>query len=366
MPRIVAGASVLALVALVACGRSHRSTQFSEVRLDSAEASIGGLGYVGTLAELPDGQLVVPQPGGPAVLVVNLDDQSIDTLGRAGDGPGEYRVPTVALVYHSRPGIVDPQQQRITWWNRDGTADSTTTIPVLPSWTIRADTLGYLYAEQPSTAGFIVQGQEIDTTGVKDSTRLYRIHPPDAGQDTVGRLYEVGWAVVKFRDGVTRMRRLYESGDQWGVLPDGSLWILRGQQNRVDRRTPDGKWTIGVPRPWTPIKTTKADRQYLAGRFIPASDSVEHPMVDVKGPFQDAVAADDGEVWARLNAPAGDSVTRYELFPVTGPSSETVILPAGRQVVLVSARSVYAVHEDADGFQVVERYGRGLTGGRTD
>jgi hypothetical protein len=175
----------------------------------------------------------------------------------------------------------------------------------------------------------------------------------------VARLHEIGWEAVHFKGGVMRARKLYASPDQWGVLPDGSLWILRGEQNRVDRRSTAGMWSVGTPRTWVPTQTTNRDKVYFDNGWITTEDSVQQPMAEVKGPFQDgAVAAPDGEVWAQLNTVAGDSVTRYEIFPVRGPSTWTVILPKSRTVVAVTARYVYAVHEDEDGFQVLERFDR--------
>jgi predicted RNA binding protein YcfA (HicA-like mRNA interferase family) len=291
----------------------------------------------------------------------------VDSLGRNGDGPGEYRSPTLGLVRHGKPGVLDPMQHRITVWNDDGTLDTATSVLDIVSFELNMDTLGNLYAEQlPSNAGFTIQGQEIDSLGPKDSIWIYRMHPPDPGRDTVAQLHDIGWEVIRLKGGgMSRMRRLYASPDQWGVLPDGSLWVLRGEQNRVDRRSPDGRWIMGAPREWTEIATTAADREMLTGRFVATGDTVWRPMADVKGPFQDdAVAAPDGAVWAQLNTVAGDSVARYEIFPATGPSTRTVVLPRDWKVVAVTGRHVYAVHEDEEGFKVIERMGRmGRLGG---
>ena len=351
------------LVAIVVLGmlgcasREPRATG-NEVRLGPPDATLGELSPFGQISELPDGRVVIPQYATP-VLLANLDDGTVDTLGRTGDGPGEYRGPSLSLVRHGHPGILEGMQHRITVWNPDGTLDSTIPIIDVASFELRMDTLGYLYAEQPSSAGFIMVGQEIDSTSPKDSTWIYRMHPPDAGRDTVARLHEIGWEVIHHKGGVMRTRRLYASPDQWGVLPDGTLWILRGEQNRVDRRSTDGTWSIGEPRAWTAVQVTDRDRVYIDNGWIKAVDSIQEPMADVKGPFQDgAVAAPDGEVWAQLNTVAGDSVTRYEIFPATGPSTKTVILPKDWKVVAVTAKHVYAVHEDEDGFQVIERMGR--------
>jgi hypothetical protein len=355
---------LIPLALVVSCSSSDASDAGNEIRLGPPDATLGGLNYFGTIAELPDGRIVIPQYDGP-VLLANLDDGTVDSLGRNGDGPGEYRSPTLGLVRHGKPGVLDPMQHRITVWNPDGSLDSTISIVDIGSFELRMDSLGNVYAEQPASAGFIVIGQEIDSTGPKDSTWVYRMHPPKTGRDTVARLHEIGWEVLRYKGGVRRARQLYASPDQWGVLPDGTIWILRGEQNRVDRRSPDGAWTTGEPRPWTAVQTTEADKQYFADSWMKAEDSVPKPMAETKGPFQDgAVAAPDGEVWAQLNTMAGDSVTRYEVFPVTGPSTRTVILPKDWKVVAVTGRHVYAVHEDEDGFKVIERMGRmGRLGG---
>jgi hypothetical protein len=348
----------VAVLALIGCAGHEPHASGNEMQLGPPDATLGELTHFGTIAELPDGRVVIPQYATP-VLLANLDDGTVDTLGRTGDGPGEYRGPSLSVVRHGHPGILDAMQHRITIWNPDGALDSTIPVIDIGSFELRMDTLGHLYAEQPPAAGFIVSGQEIDSTSPKDSTWLYRMHPPDTGRDTVGRLHDIGWEVIHYKRGATRMRRLYASPDQWGVLPDGSLWILRGEQNRVDRRSPDGTWTIGTPREWARIATTDTDREMLTGRFVAPGDTIWEPMAELKGPFQEgAVAGPDGEVWARLNTVAGDSVTRYEVFPATGPSTWTMILPKGRTVVAVTARHVYAVHEDEDGFQVLERFGR--------
>ena len=349
----------LALLVLAACTPHEPAAAMHTIALDSANASVPGLDFVSSVAELPDGRLVIAQPGVPSVLVADFATGALDTLGRAGDGPGEYRHPMVALAYRGEAGILDPQSQRFTFWNAEGKPDSITTVAVLPSWTVALDTLGNLYAEQPSTAGFILRGQDVDSTGPKDSTWIYRLHPPASGRDTVGRLHEVGWAVLPFKEGVARRRRLYQSADQWGVLPDGRMWILRGEQNRVDRRAADGTWSAGAPRPWTGIKVTDGDRIRINFPWARGSDTMDFPMVETKGPYQEtAVAAADGEVWAMLNRPAGDSVVQYELFPGKGASTGTVVLPPGRKVIAVGRQAVYAVREDEDGFYIIERYRR--------
>lgn len=341
-----------------ACGGADAGSPSLEVALDSAEATLDGLDFVAGVAELPDGRVVITQPQVPSVLFADLATGVADTVGSSGEGPGEYRFPGQLYAKGGQVSIFDFGPRRLTTWNADGSLAGSIAIATMPGFTIAFDTLGYMYAEQPTMEGFVVQGQELDSTKAKDSTYLYRLRPNQPARDTVARLYEVGNEVIRVGNGIARMRRLYESADLWGVLPDGTLWIARGRQNRVDRRSPDGRWTTGTPRPFAPIPTTEADRQKLPPfRGFPG-DSVERELPKEKGPYIDAVAAPDGEVWTRLNQPAGFTRELYAVHPVSGPPERTVSMPKDYRVRAITEQFVYATHEDEDGFHVLARYRR--------
>src|SRR5688500_17199699 len=350
--------AVVPIIVLAACVGADAAPRSLEVTLDSADATFEGLEFVAGIAELPDGRVAITQPRVPSVLFADLATGTADTVGAAGEGPGEYRSPGHVHAKGGEVSVFDFGTRRLTTWSADGTLRGSVAIAAIPGFTRGFASLGYMYAEQPTTDGFVVQGQEIDTTKSKDSTYLYRLRPNEPARDTVARLYEVGNEIIRIGDGIARMRRLYQSADLWGVLPDGTLWIARGRENRVDRRSPDGRWTIGTPRPFTPIPTTEADRQKLPPfRGFPG-DSAERELPEEKGPYSDAVAAPDGEVWTQLNQPAGHARELYAVHPVTGAPERTVSLPKGSRVRAITTRHVYATHEDEDGFHVLARYPR--------
>lgn len=349
--------------AVIACaGGSRDAGDAAETVIDSATASLGQLEGTRHLAELPDGRVAIAQPSVPSVLIADLATGDVDTIGKAGQGPGEYRAPGYVTARNGTLEIFDAMQRRRTSWSlADGRLVATSTIANLPGFTLAFDTLGYLYVEQPSSAGFIVVGQEVDSLGPKDSTWIYRLRPDEPTRDTVAQLYEIGWEVVPLgSSGIARLRPLYATPDVWGVVDDGTLWVARGRENRVDRRSPDGRWTIGTPRPFVPARTTDADRQKVPTfpGGPPPTDTGYRKMPEAKGPFSDAIGAPNGEVWTRLQQEASAPRERYAIFPVSGPSVHTVSLPKGRQVVLITERHIYAMHEDDDGFRVLERFAR--------
>ena len=321
---------------------------------------IEGLEPMQNLVELPDGRVGFAQARVPAVIRADFATGKLDTIGRKGSGPGEYESPGRVHVRGGRLGAFDYRLYRFTPWNDDGTVLESSTIPPRATFAMQLDTLGHVYYEQMPAHVFIGGDGGPDPDRSKDSTWIFRTAAEWGSRtDTVARRYEIGQVQIRMGDGAMFLPRLYQAPDVWGVLPDGTLWIARGRENRIDRRAPDGTWTTGTPRPFTPIPTTDADRRKVQPfRPFAGSDTVYQPMAAEKGPFSEAVAAADGEVWTRLHQPHGFTTESYAIFPVTGPSTRSVSLPLGRRVLAIGARHVYAVVEDDDGFWTLERYAR--------
>jgi hypothetical protein len=351
--------AVAALLAAVACGREN-TPDANEIVLDEPTGRIDGIEATWNLVELPDGRVAFAQARVPAVVRADLATGAQDTIGRKGSGPGEYQAPGRVHLKNGRLGVFDFQLYRLTTWNDDGTVLESSTIPPRATFAMQLDSLGYVYYEQMPAHVFIGGDGGPDPERAKDSTWIFRTRAEwGARTDTVARRYEIGQIQIRMGDGAMFLPRLYQSPDAWGVLRDGTIWIARGRENRIDRRAPDGAWTIGTPRPFTPIPTSTEDRKKVQPfRPFPGADTIYQPMAEEKGPFSEAVAAEEGEVWTRIHQPRGFTRERYAIFPVAGASTRTVSLPLGRRVLAISAAHVYAVTEDDDGFWSIERYPR--------
>ena len=352
---------VLALALALAAGCDGR-TPADPARSDigAATGTIGELEAMWNLVELPDGRVGFAQARVPAVIRADFATGKLDTIGRKGSGPGEFQAPGRVHLSHGRLGAFDFQLYRLTTWNDDGTVLESSTIPPRATFAMQLDTLGHVYYEQMPAHVFVGGDGGPDPDRSKDSTWIFRTAAGWGSRtDTVARRYEIGQVQIRMGDGAMFLPRLYQAPDVWGVLPDGTIWIARGRENRIDRRAPDGTWAIGTPRPFTPIPTTDADRQKVQPfRPFAGSDTMYQPMAAEKGPFSEAVAAADGEVWTRQHQPRGFTRESYAIFPVTGPSTRSVSLPLGRRVLAIGARHVYAVVEDDDGVWTLERYAR--------
>ena len=355
-------ALALALAFVAACDRAAAGGP-GERDIGAATGSIGELEPMWNLVELADGRVAFAQARVPAVIRADFASGKLETIGRKGSGPGEYQAPGRVHLSHGRLGAFDFQLYRLTTWNDDGTVLESSTIPPRATFAMQLDTLGHVYYEQMPAHVFIGGDGGPDPNRSKDSTWIFRTAAEwGARTDTVARRYEIGQVQIRMGDAAMFLPRLYQAPDVWGVLDDGTIWVARGRENRIDRRAPDGTWTIGTPRAFTPIPTTDADRQKVQPfRPFAGSDTVYQPMAAEMGPFSEAVAAADGEVWTRQHQPRGFTTESYAIFPATGPSTRSVSLPLGRRILAISARHVYAVTEDDDGFWALERYTRPAT-----
>jgi hypothetical protein len=77
-------------------------------------------------------------------------------------------------------------------------------------------------------------------------------------------------------------------------------------------------------------------------------------MAKVKGPFADALAAEDGEVWLVLHGVAGDTVTRLLAVRPGDGAPRLYSIPSGHKLAAVGREWVYLSREDLDGFTVLE------------
>lgn len=284
----------------------------------------------------------------PGLLRATFGDTTYaDTLGALGGEPGQFRMP-FAIMDAPDGGVfaLDGVARRLVGFARDGAPDSVITVPAnVDQFLVRRDTIGaWVSALSDRTR--------------KDSVPLVRA--AEAGVDTLTRVH-----VPKATVTIPMGQRSYVSPpeyaarDLWGQLADGTVWVARGGPNRVEYWLPGGEKTIGGPRAYPAIRSTDADRGMMRG--LPAAANVPLEAIQyapVKGPFIEARAAPDGEVWTWRTQPAPKTEERYTVFRPGSTETHTVVLPLHHRVVGVGTRWVYVAERLDDGRWRVTRHER--------
>ena len=83
------------------------------------EGAAGELGNPEAILLLPDGRVYASDQSPVRIQQFDAQGRFVRTIGREGDGPGEYRQPSLA-GRHGRLLVQDPQQQRLSLFTEDG------------------------------------------------------------------------------------------------------------------------------------------------------------------------------------------------------------------------------------------------------
>jgi hypothetical protein len=164
---------------------------------------------------LPGDRLAVVDVGAPYVPIFSVDGDHLATLGRRGNGPGEFQAPQF-LTLDSVLSVVDGRLNRVVTYTLDGEHVATTNLPTLPghlAMRITRLSTGQLIAV---TAPVVNQAQP----GHETDMMVLRLRP-GSGLDTLSR-FHVG---VTFYHGTGPNRTPW--GGMYSRFGSGGWWATR-------------------------------------------------------------------------------------------------------------------------------------------
>ena len=373
-----AGTILVFAVPAVAQQVPERRLTTADARFPHTFSSIRGL------RELPDGRVMVADGIDEVVMIADLKTGKGDTLGRVGQGPGEYKSPD---ALYPLPGggtmLVDLGNGRLSYLGPDGRYRESSPIAqgspprmsvIIPRG---VDGQGRVYF-QPAMGG--ARG------GVPDSASVVRWIRASSAFDTVGRVKLPEMHTRQSGDAnnqrMSQRPRPFPVQDSWNVGPNGQVAIVRGRDYRVDWIAPDGRVTRGRPVTVTPVPIRDADkREWVAEQANGLRVSMENRNGQMSMSFgrggnpdqeeEDAIAATEwpaakppfsgvwvsptGEAWVERSVPAG-SPRIMDVFDAAGMLKGRVVLPAGRRLVGFGTGVIYLRHSDQSDLQHLERY----------
>jgi hypothetical protein len=359
-------AFTLLLAATVACTSAESQTGLSlESKLP------GSWGMVSNVVELEDGQVMFADTRDKLFLRGDLRSGKVDTLGSRAEtlaptGPaGQYKFPGwVAHLAGDTVALVDFSVLRTTLWDERGRP-----LAVLPLTGVSGqapvllyDTLGHGYKIDYQG---LLGGREPGRSLGGDSIPVLRVALENGTVDTVASLAAPEYGEATFGDQVQRAAKVFAPNDHFGVLPDGTAWIARGHENRVDWRARDGSWTLGRPRKFTQVPVTQADRDRVLAQVreqgkqfgMPQELHIVYPFAETKPPFDFALGRPNGEVWLQRPRSQEDAPLVYDVVDRKGIWRQEVTFPKGVTLAGFGAKGVvYASIKGEDGRRTVGRF----------
>ena len=307
----------------------------------------------------------------------------VKTLGREGEGPGEFNVPIGIAISDGRVLVRDPANARVqlfhlgTWEAEEWRYGPSNVYMNSPLY---RDDQGRLYvniATMFDENRFIVMGPDgahIDTIPAPDS-------PPgfDDGACSLRAESETadgGWISVS-------ATVPFCPGWYWRIHPTGHFLSAVSTAYRIDLERDSG--VLRIERHHTPVAVLDGERDHHRQRILrrmrryDAGWSWDGPGIpDHKPPFRSLRAGTDGRIWVRLwtegrqvpneNHDPGDPESapytwveplRYDVFEADGTYLGAVDIPEGFSLSAppVFGRSfVWAVEQGELGVERVRRY----------
>ncbi len=339
--------STLLSLLLAACGDPTPPAPIVELRAGPDTVSTG-------YAEIADAEWLggdrwaVVAPLDVTVAVVSLDARRVAPLG--GEGTKEIRNPSIVFVARDTLYVGDWGLRRVSLWTRDGRLArglpaATSARGALPE---ARDDAGRWYLELKPAAG-------PDGSGNRDSALVVAASAGFERLDTAARLAPLDLAEVSGDAGRRFEPRALSGTDEWGVLPDGSVWVARVYENRVDWRGPDGTWVEGDPLPDRVLEVTQYDRELFYRRFPPElrTTAEQLPFAAVKPPFEAGVTSPAGTVWLEKSRAPADSSRRYHEVDRAGHLMREIRVPGTGRIVAVGAEQALVAERVTDGTRFI-------------
>ena len=358
------------------------------------EVSIGELdgpeeylfGSVSAIAVDDDHNVYVLDGQARHVRVFDSDGTYVNTLGRDGEGPGEFKVPIGLAISNGRLLVRDPANGRVQLFGLEtGENEEWRYLPSDHFWNtpLYRDDQGRIYVDISETEmRFIV----MDSDGTQIDTISAPVAPADFDDDQYG-MNAQGESGDRWRSVGANVP--FSPDWYWTVHPTGHFLSALSTAYRINLEQDSG--VLRIERNHTPVAVPDDERDRHEQRIMSRMRQVDAGWswdgADIpthKPPFRGLRAGNDGRIWVRLwtearqvaneeHDPANPESSpftwveplRYDVFEADGTYLGAVVPPAGfsPSAPPVFGRSfVWAVERDELGVQRVVRYRIALPG----
>ncbi len=362
--------------------------------------AVAGQTFTSILAvrELSDGRLLLTDRVERSLVLLDLDQGSVTQIGRRGQGPGEYGVPTrIAPLTGDSSIVIDGANRR--WLILDGPEFvDTWGVQRVPTETVGMEFQGIVggerivglrthrYSALEGMPGLALAPHNADSVAVLMMAGHWR-EEPGARLDTLAVIAGPGnrsFCMSTFRDGAPGGAQIggcspVSGGDLVVPYPDGWIAILHHAPYRVAWRTPTGAWIQGRPLPSALRSLSSPEEQCLALRLYPFRGGVGEPCsrgelagrdfpphvppflrlstLRMAGPgTPGAFATPEGRLVVRRTPELRVQENRYDLINREGTLEAVLSLPANEAIVGFGPSSVYVVETDEVELQTLRRH----------
>lgn len=320
------------LVREIGAGESTSSPTFERIR---------------SIAVGRDGRMYIADAGARAIKVVKPDGTLQTSIGRPGQGPGDFGV--IGAIYIEKEQLIvpDPMLRRMSAFTLDGRPVRT--------WSTPAASMDGPASMRPMRDSAIVLASvaRFDSRGIEasDPWVVVRVHSASRVDTLLRYRDDVAFWVQRGTSVWNPIEAGFGDGGAWATHGDSLLVVANGytgnvQWYSIDRRGARLLRSAAIGRVATP--TTARDVAVVKDNFRVTHTAPRYANMDIEfsglppgwSVASDAVFADNGSVWIASTERALTSNV-WTIFPLSGGAPRVVSLPAGFKLEAVHGSLLY-------------------------
>lgn len=375
---------ILALAAVGVVGLSSAPVFAQGPTLTKDAEFPEAFGMLSTVRELPDGRVMVADPLGQMLAILDMDSGDMEVLGREGPGPDEYRQPDAV---YALPGdstlLVDLGNGRLTVMDSQGTFGRTMPIAVSQPGRVGPGSFQMMLPRAVDAQGRIYFTLGAGFGGA-DSTSIGRYDRATETIDTVARVKPQEVRRSESRGNIQIRQVPMTPRDDWAVGPDGTVALIRSDGYYVQVIHPDGRVSTGptldhrLIRPGDAEKLAWLEAGRASGMRIsieagpggqrsismsrggggggaPDIGAYEWPSRMPAFRAGATVVDPHGGIWVGRTTRVGEAAV-YDVFDGEGNKISEVTFSPNSTIIGFGAGTAYVVRKDEFGLQWLERY----------
>lgn len=375
---------ILALAAVGVVGLSSAPVFAQGPTLTKDAEFPEAFGMLSTVRELPDGRVMVADPLGQMLAILDMDSGDMEVLGREGPGPDEYRQPDAV---YALPGdstlLVDLGNGRLTVMDSQGTFGKTMPIAVSQPGRVGPGSFQMMLPRAVDAQGRIYFTLGAGFGGA-DSTSIGRYDRATETIDTVARVKPQEVRRSESRGNIQIRQVPMTPRDDWAVGPDGTVALIRSDGYYVQVIHPDGRVFTGptvdhrLIRPGDAEKLAWLEAGRASGMRISieagpggqrsismsrggggggAPDIGAYEWPNRMPAFRTGATVIDphGGIWVGRTTRVGEAAV-YDVFDGEGNKISEVTFSPNSTIIGFGAGTAYVVRKDEFGLQWLERY----------
>jgi len=291
-----------------------------------------------------DGTIYVLDGKAANIKVFDSSGRFLKTIGRRGQGPGEFGRPeSFSIAPRDEIAVNDPGRRSIQFLDMDG--NFLRKIPVNQPFF----TGPRFISNGDMIASYAIFGEEFKVVLDKLDNKLEplltfatipMLKPPKVHIFLYRFVYDLRWDVTN-KDEII-----------WGALtaPEYELYV----------HDSNGKLIRKITKEYDPVEITNVEYEKMTKEWfgkVPSSDRWEFIIPNNYPPFHAFILDDEGRIFVKKFEGIENSKRIYcEVFDSQGKYITDIIFPINMLPGLFKKGKLYTIEEDEEGYRVVKRY----------